>query len=178
MQVPLEVTFHEMKASVAVETEIRKKVNKLEKHFDRITSCRVVIEAPHPSHHKSPMYHVRIYLAVPGKEIVVDHHQHAHEDLYAEIRDAFDAAQRQLDDYVRRLHHQVKTHQVWPEGRVVKLFPDEDYGFIMSPEGMEIYFHKNSVLDHAFDHLEIHTPVRYVPEEGERGPQASAVRIN
>jgi len=53
----------------------------------------------------------------------------------------------------------------------------EDYGFLKTPDGREIYFNKNSVLLPGFDRLEVGTEVLYAEEVGERGPQASRVRV-
>ena len=91
------------------------------------------------------------------------------------LRDAFDAARRQLQDYARRQRADTKVHVEPPHGRVSKLLPD--YGFLTTPDGREIYFHRNSVLGDAFETLAIDTPVRFVEEEGDKGPQASTVRI-
>ena len=60
---------------------------------------------------------------------------------------------------------------------VVSIFPEKGYGFIQSPFGYEVYFHKNSVLNGEFDNLDIGSPVRYVEAEGEKGPQASTVEV-
>lgn len=38
-----------------------------------------------------------------------------------------------------------------------------------------IYFTRASVLDDAFDELEVGTPIAFVDEKGEKGPQASTV---
>lgn len=183
MQTSAEIVFHEIPPSEAVEGVLRDKIDKLEEYCDRITRCRVVIEAPHRHHRKGNLYQVRIDLTVPDKEIFIgrEHHdQHAHEDVYVAIRDAFHAARRRLEDYARRHRHQVKTHHdAWSEGRIAKLFPDDGYGFITSREGHdEIYFHKNSVLNHTFDRIQIGDPVRFVQEEGEKGPQASSVKVS
>ena len=113
MQIPLQMSFRNMEPSAAIETDVREKAAKLEKFFDRITSCRVMIEAPHRHHHKGKLYQVRIDITVPGQEIVVSHegpHNHAHEDVYVAIRDAFNAAGRQLEDYARKSRGQVKRH--------------------------------------------------------------------
>lgn len=110
MQVPLELSFRNMEHDESIEQRIREKVAWLEKFSDRITSCRVVVEKPHTHKSHGNLYHLRIDLTLPGKEIVVtrdpsDHHEH--EDMRAVIRDAFDAARRQLQDFVstRRDHH-------------------------------------------------------------------------
>ena len=75
---------------------------------------------------------------------------HAHEDFYVTMRDAFNAARRQLEDYVRRRRGKVKRHDVEAHGLIKNLFPYEDYGVIETPDGREIYFHRNSVLDADF----------------------------
>ena len=181
MQIPLQITFRDIDQSDAVEARIRERVDRLEKFFDRITGCRVMVEAPHARHHKGKLYHIRVDLTVPGSEIVVRREpqaHHAHEDIYVAIRDAFNAAQRRLQDYVRRNRGEIKTHETPPHGRVIKLFATQDYGFIETADGNEIYFHRNSVTNGAFDRLEIGSEVRYVAVEGEsdKGPQASTVQ--
>jgi len=90
-------------------THIRGKVEKLEEFFKHITSCRVVVEVPHKHHHQGKQFNVRIDIGVPGSEIVVNR-DHA-EDIYVALRDAFDAAKRQLEDYARKIRGDVKTHE-------------------------------------------------------------------
>ncbi len=124
---------------------------------------------------KGGAYKVRIDLTVPGDELVVS--RQADEDLYVAIRDVFDAARRRLEDYSRRQRGSVKAYEVPPQARVSKLFPEEGYGFLETPDGAEIYFHRNSVLGAGFDHLEIGTEVRFVMEQDEKGPQASTVTV-
>jgi ribosomal subunit interface protein len=109
MQIPLQITIRDMEHSDALETHIRDKANKLDEYFDRIMSCRVVVEMPHKHHHQGKQFNVRIDIGVPGSEIVVNR-DHA-EDVYVALRDAFDAAKRQLEDYARKIRGDVKTHQ-------------------------------------------------------------------
>ncbi|MFI5401851.1 MAG: HPF/RaiA family ribosome-associated protein [Planctomycetota bacterium] len=179
MQFPTEISFRDMPRWEKAEAEARKRAAELERFFDRITSCRVVIEAPHQHQQKGQVYHVRIDLTVPGREIVVNrdpsgHRQH--EDLYLAIRNAFRAARRQLQDYVLERRGLVKAHDTPPHGRVTKLFPKEGYGFIETSEGLQVYFHRNAVLD-VFAELEVGSEVRFTEEEGERGPQATSLRL-
>ena len=101
MKTPLQVTFRDIPHSDALETHVRDKAQKLEQIFDDIISCRVVIEQPAKHHQQGKLFNVRIDLGVPGKEIVVD--KQANEDAYVALRDAFDAAKRQLEDYARQL---------------------------------------------------------------------------
>ena len=178
MQIPLEITIRDFPRWEAVEDAIREKAARLEQFCDNITSCRVLVEAPHRSQSKGQLYHVRIDLTVPGREIVVkrDPPQNTrNEDVYVAVRDAFKAAQRRLQDYVRERRGQVKQHEVPPHGRVAKLF--DGYGFIETPDGREIYFHENAVLNEAFESLGTGTEVRFTEEQGEKGPQASTVRV-
>lgn len=180
MQLPLQVTFRNMPPSEAIEADIREHAAKLDQFYDRIGSCRVMVEAPHRHHHQGNLYHVRIDLTVPGEELIVkrDPPEHqAHEDMYVAIRDAFDAAKRELQNYAERQRGETKTHEVPLHGRVGSLFPDEGYGFIEASDGREIYFHQNSLFNAAFSDLEVGSEVRFAEEEGDRGTQASTVRL-
>ena len=71
MKLPVEITFRNMRASKALETNVRDKVEKLEQFCDRIMSCRVVVEANHRHQHKGNLYHVRIDMTLPNVELVV-----------------------------------------------------------------------------------------------------------
>ncbi len=105
MKLPLEITFRNVTPSDALEADIRAKAEKLDLFYDRVMACRVIVEAPHKHHHKGNTYHVRIDLTVPDGELVVSRdpgQNHAHEDAYVAVRDAFDAARRQLQDYINR----------------------------------------------------------------------------
>ena len=178
MQIPLEIVFRNMEPSEFVEKDIREKAEKLNHYAKHIMGCRVVFEAPHKHHHKGNLYHVRIDLTLPGQEIVVNRapsEHHAHEDPYVAIRDAFNAASRQLEDFVRKQRGKVKAHQVPPHGVVTEIHPD--YGIIRTADDREIYFNKNSVLDNAFDELSIGSEVHFAEEAGEQGPQASTVHL-
>ena len=179
MDLPLQITFRDMPPSAAIEARVREQAAEFEQFYDRIVSCRVVIETPHRHHHQGRLYGVRVDLSVPGREIVVGREptqHHAHEDVYVAIRDAFDAAKRQLENHARRERGDTKRHEPPSEGRVARLFPEPGYGFIETPEGREIYFHRNSVIDGTFERLEVGTVVRFAEEPGEKGPQASTVR--
>jgi ribosomal subunit interface protein len=175
----LQITFRNIDASPAVEAKIRERARELEQFFDRIVSCRVVIEAPHRRRH-GDLYHIRVDLKVPGHEIVVKRdppEHHAHEDIYVAVRDSFDAVRRQLEDHVRRRRGDVKVHDVPSHGRIANLIAEQDYGFINASDGGEVYFHRNAVANGGFEKLQVGDEVRFSlhPAEGEKGPQASAV---
>jgi cold shock CspA family protein len=180
MHVPLRITFRHLEPSAAIEAQVREKAAKLERFAEYVTGCHVVIEAPHRRHHQGNLFHVTIDLTLPGGEVVVNRqpqlHQ-AHEDAHVALRDAFDAAVRQVEDHVRRRRMDVKHHEESPAGHVARLFPEKGYGFIETPDGRDVYFHRNSVLDGAFDALQVGQGVRFVEELGEDGPQASSVHV-
>lgn len=175
MQLPLQVTLRDLPPSEAVEGYIRERASKLDLFCDGIISCRVVVEAPPRHHRKGRWYSVSIHVAVPGGEVVVN--RQPAEDLYVAIRDAFETVRRKLKEYTRRQRGAVKRHEVHPHARVSKVFPDEGYGFLETPDGREIYFHCNSILNGSFARLTIGQEVRFVEEQGEQGPQASTVTI-
>ena len=180
MKLPVQITLRYMEPSAAVEAKIRERVAKLDRYYQRIMGCRVVVEAPHRRHHQGKLYHVRVDLTVPGGELVVRREpaeHHTHEDVYVAIRDAFDAAQRRLEDYARQQRGDLKTHVEPCRGRVVKLFEEKGYGFLETGDGREVYFHANSVHDGDFGKLEVGSEVEFAEEVGDKGPQASNVRI-
>src|SRR4051794_12819744 len=105
MQQPLNITYRGIEATPAIEARIRERAERLDRYYDGIISCHVTIETPHHQHHKGNLYDVRIDLAVKGGELMIGREgvkNHAHEDLYVAIRDAFDAAKRRLQDHARR----------------------------------------------------------------------------
>jgi ribosomal subunit interface protein len=180
MQLPLQVSFRHVEHSEAIENIVREKAATLDKFASDIMSCRVMVERAGKHHQRGNLYEVRIDLTVPGEEIVVTREPSQHteyKDIHVALRDAFDSARRQLEDHVRRQRGNVKVHEIPPHGRVSQLFPDEDYGFIETPDGREIYFRRKSVLHDAFQRLHVGTEVTFVEEAGEKGPQASTVKL-
>jgi cold shock CspA family protein/ribosome-associated translation inhibitor RaiA len=165
-----------MESSPEVRQVVRRHVEKLELFCDRITSCRVMVEVSQRFPAGVPIaYNVRVELNVPGEEIVIK--RQAHPLLLTAIQEAFDAAGRRLQDYTRRLRGDVKHGAEIQRGTVTQLFPFEGYGFLMTEDGREIYFHRNSVLDGAFPRMKRGVKVAYAEEEGEKGPQASTIRL-
>jgi cold shock CspA family protein/ribosome-associated translation inhibitor RaiA len=180
MQIPLEILFRNMDPSPTVEAAIRERAEKLDRFADQIMSCRVTVEAPHKHSAKGKQYHVVVDMRVPGGELVVSRdpgRQQAHEDVYVAVRDAFNAARRQLQNYVRVRRGKVKAHEAPPHGRVLTLIPERDFGRIQTPDGREIYFHRNSVLNADFDSLSPGVAVRFDEEAGDQGPQATSVHV-
>jgi cold shock CspA family protein/ribosome-associated translation inhibitor RaiA len=180
MQVPLQIVFEHIGHSDVIEAAVRKEAERLERFYDRITSARVVIGRPQHRHHHGDTYSVRVHVAMPGgKHVDITREPAAtgrHEDAYVTIRDAFDAAGRQLQDEVRKLDGAVKAHEAPPHGVIASLAPDRDHGFIAAADGREIYFHRNSLAEGTLEDLQVGQEVRFAEAEGDKGPQATWVR--
>lgn len=180
METPPEISYRNLESTPELEARLDEELARLERFFEGITSCHVMVEVPNPRHEEGNLYHVRIEARVPGTELVVSRDPPAHrkrEELEVAVTEAFDAMQRQLEDYARKRRRKVKSHEEPPEGRVKELYPYEGYGFIETPAGNEVYFHENSVLDDDFGKVEVGSRVRFSLEEGREGPQASSVRL-
>ena len=181
MEVPAQIDIQGIEASEAVKDAIAGHIAGLEKRFGRITACRVALRAPGGHHRTGGLYEVNVWLSLPdGREVAVVRTPPQDErfaDLDFAINDAFKRARRRLQDKVRRLQGAVKLHTEQPVGTVTRLEPEASFGFLESGDGRAIYFHRNSVLDDKFGRLKVGTRVTFAEEEGEKGPQASTVKL-
>jgi cold shock CspA family protein/ribosome-associated translation inhibitor RaiA len=198
MQLTPTITFRGVQRTTAIEEEILTRVRKLETYYHGIMGCRVLVELAQRHHGAGNRFHIRIDLTVPGEEIVVAHEAGLHataQDVDMEkltkvaesdperkharvaIREAFDIARRQLQDYARRQRGAIKAAAGQRRGRISQLFQVDEYGYIEADDGHEVYFQKSSVLKDAFDRLAVGNAVSFVEEPGEKGPQASTVRL-
>ena len=112
MKVPVQLQFHGMEASDAVEASVREHAHKLESFAPDIMACRITVDLAQKHQHQGRPFGVRIDLTLPGHELVVNQVQH--EDVYVALREAFDNMKRQLEDLVRQRRGQVKRHSVPP----------------------------------------------------------------
>lgn len=175
---PLQVTFHGVSTSSSLATYIEKKARKLDELYGRIVHCRVAFEVPHRHSREGRRYRVRIDLRFPGEEIAISRDLGDSElDAYATIDEAFDEAKRRLADHAAIRRGDVKRHDGARHGWISKLFTYEGYGFIESEEGEEIYFHRNAVLNKAFDRLKRGARVKFLEEEGDDGVHATSVSL-
>lgn len=179
MQTPVQVNFQDVAHSPSIENLIQRKAEELERHFSRIVSCRVWLRTPHKHARTSgSYYHVTVEVTVPGGDLVAGRDPGTagtHGDLKTAIRDSFRAAKRQLVEHAQRVRREVKTVVSPPHGRVIRLNPEENFGFLLREDGQEVYFHRNAVLGELFDELQIGDEVRFALEEGEKGLQATTV---
>jgi cold shock CspA family protein len=178
MQTPVQIAFHHCESSDALRAEIDKQARRLEKFSSRLTSCHVAITRT-ARHKHGDLFQVDVRIAMPGHKDVIVNTAHGdapeHEHAPVAVRDAFDAAVRQIEDAMRDLRGETKQHAEPDHGRLARFIAGEDCGFIETPDGREIYFHRNAIVDGGFDRLSIGDDVRFVEEAGDKGPQASAV---
>jgi cold shock CspA family protein len=184
MDRPLEVAFHNLQPSAAIESELRHHVDKLERRFGRLVGCRVSVEKLHNQHRTGNIYEVHIGLSVPGRDLVVSHppqkarERYANPDIHASIRDAFDSAERQLEAFKGRVRSDTSTPSGSAlTGQVALIEPGADHGFILNSIGSQLYFHRDSVTNYQFEELKEGDVVHYVEEVGDAGPVATKVRV-
>jgi len=197
MLLPVQTTFRNMKDTAGLEELVQKEAATLERFYDRISSCRVMVERPQHAE-SSKLYHVRIDLGLPNGELVVKHTPTLHgalQDAKEEksrkeaksvlvhkspqraIHEAFHEMRRRLQDYSRKQEGSVKSIEKMAEGTIKEIFPDRGYGFLETTDDRQIYFHQASVLDGHFNRLRVGTGVRFAEEMGDKGAQASTVKI-
>ncbi len=175
MKLPLEISARDVRINGETEELIRDKASKLDRFYDQIIGCRVKVDVPHRSQRSGIMYNVRIDITVPGGELIVK--REPDEDLHVAIVNSFETAQRRVKEYADRQRGEVKTHFEKPVARVLRIFTEQGYGFLMTPEGREVYFHKNAVLDGKFEVLNVGTAVTFIERSGDKGSQASSVSV-
>jgi cold shock CspA family protein len=182
MDIPLEVSFRDVERTPEIERLINKRAAQLERKCKALKSCRIAVEQPQKHQRKGNPYRVRIDMHVPpGHELVVKNKPREnpkHEGLHAVITDTFDSAERALLRQMDKMKRDTKKHpDQEPVAFVDRVFKDRGYGFIRAIDGTEYYFHQNSVLNNDFERIEPGTGVNFVPEQGEKGPQASSLKI-
>lgn len=188
MQIPAEIAFHNLQGSEVTENLIRRHIEKLEKIYNRLTTCRVRVDqrASNTTGTIPPV--VRIEMSVPGHRDLVVSHEPEHlqrkyqsPDLRNAINEAFRIAERRLSEYKDQLtdHTAEAMHEASNEfrGQVAEVTPGEDFGFLLTKEGGLLYFHRNSVLNGDFDHIRRGAEVSYVEDIGDTGPIATKVRV-
>jgi cold shock CspA family protein len=174
MQRPLQIIFHGMPHSDTVETHIREKMEKLELFCSHMIACKATVEIAGKHKHQGQLFKVQLNITVPDKKLVIN--RAAHEDIYVVLRDTFDAAKRQLEDYERRRRGDIKFHENILHGHVTKIEP-EGFGFIETPDGQEFYFSRANVVHPSFEKLEVGSEVQFLEEVGEKRLQAKRVSI-
>jgi cold shock CspA family protein/ribosome-associated translation inhibitor RaiA len=188
MQVPIEIAFHNLDSDPWAEREIRARVAKLEKIYDRLVACRVRVDQRATNSTGTIPPVVRIELGIPGhKDLVVshepDHLQRKFQapDLHNAINEAFRIAEDRLVEFKNQRQRRTKEPQHDAEnqflGQIAEITRGQDFGFLLTKEGSLLYFHRNSVLSGEFDALKRGDEVYYVEDMGDTGPTAAKVRL-
>ena len=155
------------------EEKIGEEVSKLESCYpDIIHHLRVTIIAP--SHHRLGAFEIHAVSTVPDDTIVVKNNG---ELVIPLIVDVFDDLARQLREYNRKRQHLMRQELRSGIGTIRRVFPEGEYGFIQSADGREIYFHKNCLKNISYNNLRKGDSVEFSAEEGEKGPQATWVKV-
>lgn len=180
MQTPAQIEFEGVVGTPELQASIDQHIAELESRFGRLTAGRVVVRGPGDRHHTGGQYQVTIHLGLPdGREVNIGRtpkQDERYADLTFAVDNAFKRARRRLQDESRLIRGQTKQHENQATGTVVRIDPTGEFGFIEGADGQELYFNCNSVLDERSS-VAVGTRVSYVQETGEKGPQASTVKI-
>jgi len=173
---PLEIQIEGRNVEILPEwrDKIEAELAKMQKHtYEQILHARVTIVGT--GHHRLGNFEMIVVASVPGRTITVSRQG---EFVLPMIVDAFKALDRQLKDYSAMRQQKVKVHaDTSRTGKITRLFPDEEYGFIETLDGFEVYFHANAVQKGDFEKLTQGMQVEFAQEMGEKGPQATWVRV-
>lgn len=178
--IDLKIQFLGFAESEAISAAVWDHVESLEKISDKIMSCHVVISRPHRKQHQGNIFHVKLRLHMPGADIIIDKDpgkNHAHEDVYVAIRDAFLAARRKVEDFVRIRSGNVKEKIRPMHAKIIRILPASDCGFVVSEDQREIYFHRNALINGDFNNLKVGQEVRFSETMGENGPQVTSMEL-
>lgn len=183
MEVPLELAFKGVPRNEGTEELIREKVAKLERICDYIISCRIILEKPQAHQERGNQYRMRIEVKVPpGHDLIAKQEASEgdmHDPMDIVIRKVFAIMEDQLRALTEKQRRDVKKHPEHELAAIVsQVFPEQGYGFIRDViTGGDVYFHRNSVLHNDFDRIAPGMGVRFIVEQGDKGPQASTVEI-
>ncbi len=111
---PLLITYRGFDASPALDADVRKRVDSLQRHCDSLLRCRVHVDAPSSHHRHGAPYDIRVHMEVPGKSLIANRSptQHGeHDDVHVAVRDAFRAAERELDKWSATRAHRGGRHR-------------------------------------------------------------------
>jgi hypothetical protein len=170
----VEIAYEGVEPSPVAERYVLRGLRRLERAAPDLMRARVTIGIRQHRRRTGDLYDVHLQLMRPGGDVVVSRTPPRHresEDLPTAIGEAFSKARRALVEVSDVERGDVKTHEGKESGTVAELFPD--YGFIRGRDRRIVYFHRNSVVDAAWEDLAVGTEVRFVDE----GPQASTVNV-
>ena len=159
------------------QTKIEEEKEKIVRHYANfVLHLRVTIEAT--SHHKEGGFEIKVIASVPNDTVVVTRKG---ENVRPLLVEAFDVLSLQLKEILRKKRKDQKiAEQEGGEdkyGIIRKISPLESYGFITAADQREIYFHENALKNIHIEDLMEGDDVMYGETIGDKGPQASWVRM-
>jgi len=154
--------------------KVEEELARLQKHYaGPILHARVEIIGT--AHHRHGAFEIHLVAGVPGDTLTITRQG---EYVLPLIGEALDALDRRLAEHSHIQQQKVKTHEEFAQhGKILRVFPEKDFGFLASPDGLEVYFHANAVKKGHFASLYPGQAVKFAMEEGEKGPQATWVRV-
>lgn len=168
-----QITFRDIPHSEAVYKQVHDYINKISHYCQEFTSCKVVLVAPPKHKYKGQLYSVRISLALPETQIIINHKHHP--DLYVAIHDSFQALEKKTESYLQKRRENHRGLGLPTHGTIIKLFPDDNFGFIVDEQENEYYFNDKHLVTKHFQQLRIGDKVNFIGEEGREGLQASHI---
>ncbi len=172
---PLDIHVEGQKVEILPEwrAKIDEELGRLQKHYSGpILHARVTVIGT--QHHHLGTFEVHLVVNVAGDVITIIRQGEVVHPLLVE---AFDALDRRLAEHSRLIQQQVKAHEEFARvGRIIRLFPAQEYGFIETEDGLEVYFHANALKKGSFAGLNLGAAVKFGQEQGEQGPQATWVQ--
>jgi len=174
MMLPLQITTHDVPCTDFLKQYIQGRFDKLQQFCSSLVSCRVDIDMPHMHKYSGRLINVSVSMLVPEGTMTVN--RHASDDVYAAVRDAFEAASDRLEDRLRQKESLGKSNDDLMQGRVGRIFEYDGYGFIETQDGREYFFSRDSVTDSGgFSKIKRGTEVQFLDGAGVDGFQARRV---
>ncbi|CAN1722878.1 HPF/RaiA family ribosome-associated protein [Hyphomicrobium sp. 1Nfss2.1] len=185
MERPLQIAFKNVESSASMEALIRDRAKRLQRFYPNITGARVVVEIPHrsPEGAKPPLA-IAVEVDIPGRGPVVakgeEERRQVNGDHSPIVNRVFEAAERQLEQISAIRKGEVKVHGAAGDtGVVVRIFPDQNYGFVEVKDSPDLYFSREVCGNGSFENIKIGSLVHVTRavSEGPMGPQASSVKL-
>ncbi len=181
MQIEPIISYHNLDHSPAVDDLVQERIAALERRYDRITGCEVMLDAPQKKKRHGRVFRVRLSLRLPGPDLSVSREVaqgSAQDDLILAVNRAFSATEKALKKRKKTMGGiEVKHHAPILHGEIAELEPELGHGWVRGDDGRTIYFQRDSLTSDIWDRLKTGTRLRFREMEGEKGPYATAVTL-
>ena len=149
---------------------IEERLRRLADRHPKLSHVHVTLK--HGGHHLRGTEEVDIVATCPGATLRAAKRE---ENMRDAIHAALDVLERELAAHHEARRHFGKAPGPRASGTIARLFTDRGYGFILTENGEEVYFHRNALHEFDFASLGLGLPVELEIEHGARGPQARRV---